>query len=162
MGLGKGPILQKKVFMKKGILLAFLSIFFIGKGIAQQTPVVPDDSTVVKQLIGKYTFPEGSVITEVDVAVENGALTMTSSAGNSPLDKQGEDLYAIVQFQGTAKFIRNAEKKVMGVSIVAMGYILEGVKTVVTTTTYSVPVKPIQKNIICANHTVTAAKFIVE
>lgn len=132
--------------MKKGILLVCVSLFFIGKGIAQQTPVVPDDSTVVKQFIGKYTFPEGSVISEVEVVEEKGKLSMSSSAGTSALEKQGEDTYTIVQFQGTAKFLRNAEKKVMGVSIVAMGYILDGVKAAISTTTYSLPRNPLQIN----------------
>ena len=54
---------------------------------------------------------------------------MSSSAGTSPLEKQqGEDIFTITQFQGTAKFNRDANKKIIGVSINAMGYVLEGTK----------------------------------
>ena len=63
------------------------------------------------------------------VALENGALTVTSSAGVSALEKQSEDLFTITQFQGTAKFNRDTNKKIIGVSINAMGYQLEGTKT---------------------------------
>lgn len=127
--------------MKKGLLLTCLSLGIAWFGMAQQTPSSPDDSTVVKELIGKYTFPEGSVIADVTVNLENGALTMASSAGVSSLEKQNEDLYTIVQFQGTAKFNRNSDKKVIGVSIVAMGYVLEGVKVSGSTVAQAVPLR---------------------
>jgi hypothetical protein len=42
--------------------------------------------------------------------------------------QQGEDIFTITQFQGTAKFNRDANKKIIGVSINAMGYVLEGTK----------------------------------
>ena len=68
------------------------------------------------------------MISEAQVTLESGALSVTSSAGVSPMQKQGEDLFAITQFQGTAKFKRDANKKITGVSISAMGYELEGTK----------------------------------
>jgi hypothetical protein len=54
---------------------------------------------------------------------------MSASAGTSPLEKREEDLFFIVQFQGTAKFNRDANRKVVGVTINAMGYVLEGTRT---------------------------------
>ncbi len=110
--------------MKK-LLFLFAGICFFYVAQAQQTPA--PDSTL-QQYVGKYKFPDGSVIADVTVALESGALSMSSSAGTSPLEKQGEDLYAITQFQGTAKFNRDANKKIIGVSINAMGYVLEGTK----------------------------------
>ncbi len=107
--------------MKKLLFLS-LAVCFFSVVSAQQK-----DSTL-QQYVGKYKFPDGSVVAEVEVTLEGGALSMASSAGVSPLEKQGEDLYAITQFQGTAKFNRNADKKVIGVSINAMGYTLEGTK----------------------------------
>ena len=107
--------------MKKLLFLSLAICFF--SAVNAQTK----DSTL-QQYVGKYKFPEGSVIAEVDVTLEGGALSMASTAGVSPLEKQGEDLYTITQFQGTAKFNRNADKKVIGVSINAMGYTLEGTK----------------------------------
>lgn len=110
--------------MKKWFLFFCASICFVAFAQAQ----TPTDSTL-QQYVGKYKFPDGSVVAEVTVALDNGALTMSSSAGVSPLEKQGEDLYTITQFQGTAKFNRDTNKKVIGVSINAMGYVLEGVKS---------------------------------
>lgn len=110
--------------MKKFFLLFSLMMGCVVLAQAQQAPA--KDTAVLKQYVGKYIFPEGSVVADVMVAIEDGGLTMTSSAGASVLEKQGEDLYAIVQFQGTAKFNRNDAKKIIGVSINAMGYQLEG------------------------------------
>jgi hypothetical protein len=111
--------------MKNLVLLVCLSMGFLSLTQAQDTP--PQDS-VLQHYAGKYTFPEGSVIREAKVTIENGALVMTSSAGTSALEKQSEDLYNVVQFRGTAKFNRDTNKKVIGVSIDAMGYRLEGTK----------------------------------
>lgn len=111
--------------MKKWFLLCCLLVALISVARAQQ--ISPKDSTW-QQYVGNYKFPEGSVVTEVTVAIEDTVLTMTSSAGSSLLEKQSEDFYTIVQYQGTAKFNRDANKKIIGVSIVAMGYELEGTK----------------------------------
>ena len=110
--------------MKKLFLFFFATICFVAIAQAQ----TPTDSTL-QEYVGKYKFPDGSVVAEVTVALDNGALTMSSSAGVSPLEKQSEDLYTITQFQGTAKFNRDSNKKIIGVSINAMGYVLEGVKS---------------------------------
>lgn len=111
--------------MKKILLF---SLLLMGVSFAATAQTQSTDTTVLKQYLGKYKFPEGSPVTDVTVAIENGVLTMASSAGNSVLEKQGEDVYAILQFQGTATFKRNEEKKVIGVNIFAMGYTLEGTR----------------------------------
>jgi hypothetical protein len=113
--------------MKKMFFLFCVSICLVSVSYGQQTT----DSTL-SQYVGKYKFPDGSVVAEVVVKLENGALTMESSAGVSPLEKQGDDLYTIIQFQGTAKFTRDTNKKIVGVSINAMGYVLEGTKAETT------------------------------
>ncbi len=114
--------------MKKWLLFCCLSVCLVSVSQAQQNPAPAPKDTTLQQYVGKYKFPDGSVVAEVTVALEDGALTMTSSAGTSALEKKGDDLYVIVQFQGTAKFNRNADKKIIGVSIDAMGYQLEGKK----------------------------------
>ena len=112
--------------------------------------------TTGKDLVGRYIFPDGSVVTDVTVNFDNGALTMVSSAGTSDLVKQTIDFYTIVSFQGNAAFKRDSvTKKVLGVVIDAMGYHLEGVKDSAAKTSY-VPVKvPAEKESIelaIANH----------
>jgi len=114
--------------MKKWLLFFVLSMGLVTMAQAQQNPAPAKDTAALQQYVGKYTFPEGSVVPDVTVTIEDGALVMASSQGNSSLEKQGEDLYTIVQFQGTAKFNRDANKKIIGVSINAMGYQLEGTK----------------------------------
>jgi len=110
--------------MKKWLFLFCLSFGAFSIAEAKQAPA---DSTL-QQYVGIYKFPEGSVIADVSVALDSGALTMTSSAGVSALEKLEEDMYTIVSFQGTAKFNRDANKKITGVTINARGYLLEGIK----------------------------------
>jgi hypothetical protein len=107
--------------MKRILLLSFL-LLGIACTVAAQT------DTTLKQYTGKFKFPDGSVVTEVSVTFDNGALTMTSAVGSSSLEKQGEDVFVITQFQGTATFKRNDAKKIIGISINAGGYALEGTK----------------------------------
>lgn len=114
--------LNPKIYIMKKAFLSFLFVMgFAAISFAQQ-------DTALVQFVGKYKFPDGSVIAEVTVILDNGALAMGSSYGNSALEKENEDLYAIVAFQGKALFKRDANKKIIGVSINAMGYQLEGTK----------------------------------
>lgn len=68
-------------------------------------------------------------MSEITVILEGGNLTMSSLVGTSPLEKKEEDVFVITQFQGTAKFNRDASKKIIGVTINAGGYLLEGTRT---------------------------------
>lgn len=99
------------------------------------------DSTQ-SQLIGKYKFPDGSVVAEVNVVFESGNLMMNSSAGVSALELIKGDSFNIVNFNGTAVFKRNDVKKVIGVHIEASGYVLDGVKD-------SVGVNKVNAAIVC-------------
>lgn len=110
--------------MKKIILFA---VMFIGFSSAVMANSFTADSTET-QLLGRYKFGEGSPVPEVTVALEGDVLMMNSSAGASTLVKTGEDVYTITQFQGTATFKRDENKKVIGVVILAMGYELVGTK----------------------------------
>jgi len=82
----------------------------------------------LQQYAGKYVFPEGSPVPEVEVISASGGLTMTSVAGNSSLVQLGSDSFQIVEFSGTAIFKRTEDKKVGAVHIEAMGYVLDGQK----------------------------------
>lgn len=115
--------------MKKVILFVFMLVGLTTAASAQSTPT---DSTV-NQILGRYKFAEGSPVAEVTVVLENGVLMMNSAAGSSTLEKSGEDVYVITQFQGTAKFTRNDSKVVTGVTILAMGYELVGTKETAST-----------------------------
>lgn len=97
-------------------------------GIAAFVQAQDKDSTL-QDFVGKYKFPEGSVVSEVTVSVEGAGLVMGSSIGNSTLVKIGEDLFSITAYDGSAQFKRDTNKKVIGVSINAGGYALEGTKS---------------------------------
>jgi hypothetical protein len=112
--------------MKKWMLLFGLSLCFVIT--TAQAQDAPKDSTL-KEYAGKYVFPEGSVIPNVVVNFEDGALTMSSAAGTSALVKQETDLYSITSFNGTAKFKRDSNQKIIGVTVEARGYTLEGTKS---------------------------------
>jgi len=99
------------------------SLFLLFSGI-----FINAQDTTLQEFTSKYVFPEGSVVPDVEVILESGALTMTSSAGSSSLIKLGVDSFQIVEFSGTAVFKRGEDKKVNGVHIDAMGYILDGNK----------------------------------
>lgn len=86
------------------------------------------DSTL-QDFVGKYKFPEGSIVAEVTVTMEGDGLVMGSSIGNSTLVKIGDDLFSLTAYDGTAQFKRDANKKVIGVSINAGGYALEGTRS---------------------------------
>ncbi|MDE3124079.1 MAG: hypothetical protein KGK14_01075 [Bacteroidota bacterium] len=90
------------------------------------TPATQD--TAVTAFIGKYTFPDGSVVEAVEVKLDSTGLNMISDAGTSVLQKLGVDSFALVSFQGTAVFKRDENNKVKMVVIDAMGYHLEGKK----------------------------------
>jgi hypothetical protein len=64
----------------------------------------------------------------VEVTVADGALSMSSPAGTSPLTWLGVDSFQIVQFSGTAVFKRGEDKSVNAVHIEAMGYVMDGAK----------------------------------
>ncbi|MFW2476891.1 MAG: hypothetical protein ACN4EP_08245 [Sediminibacterium sp.] len=108
--------------MKKMLMLCLL----IGSAVFVQAQ--SKDSTL-NDFVGKYKFPDGSIVTEVVVSMEGEGLIMGSSVGNSTLVKTGEDLFSITAYDGTAQFKRDANKKVIGVNINAGGYVLEGSKS---------------------------------
>ncbi len=94
-----------------------------------------DKDSTFQDFVGKYKFPEGSIVTEVTVSVEGAGLVMGSSVGTSALVKIGEDLFSITAYDGSAQFKRDANKKVIGVSINAGGYALEGTNLMVLPST---------------------------
>ena len=110
--------------MKK-IILSILSSIFILSAYAQSDPA---PKPLLSDFVGRYVFPEGSVVPDVTVALSGEALTMTSAAGSSVLTDAGIDTFTIVEFSGVAIFKRGEDKKVNAVHIEAQGYVLDGQK----------------------------------
>ncbi len=104
--------------MKKIFLLFALFIF---SGVA----LYAQDS--LKVYVGKYKFPEGSVVPEIEVILENGVLSFKSAMGTTPVERNGGDEFSIPAYSGTATFTRNEAKKITGLHIEASGTVLDGV-----------------------------------
>ncbi len=102
-------------------------LFLFFSYIILATAINAQDSTF-QHYTGKYIFPEGSPVPDVEVILSGDALSMTSVAGTSSLVKMGVDTFQIVEFSGTAVFKRGDDQKVNAVHIEAMGYILDGQK----------------------------------
>ena len=83
----------------------------------------------LQEYTGKYTFPEGSPVTEIGVIVENGVLTATSVMGSSELRKtDSKDAFELVAYSGLATFKRNAENKITSLLIQVQDINMEGMK----------------------------------
>ena len=107
---------MKKFLLSVIVLFSFLSIN------------AQNDSTMQKYT-GKYKFPDGSPVTEINVTIESGILTATSAMGTTELKKTGtENVFEIVVYGGTATFKKDTEGKITGVQIVVGDLNMEGVK----------------------------------
>ena len=82
----------------------------------------------LQEYTGKYVFPDGSVVPDVEVTLSGNALTMSSVTGTSSLVQLGVDSFLIVEYSGTSVFKRGEDKKINAVHIEAMGYVLDGKK----------------------------------
>lgn len=86
-------------------------------------------SDPLQQYVARYKFPPGSVVSEINVVLDNGVLSLTSSMGNTSIDRTAAtDTFAIPAYSGTAVFTRNEGKKINGLKIDVMGISLEGIK----------------------------------
>ena len=110
--------------MKRALL--FISVLVLSTTLFSQAPDKPQPP--LEDYVGKYVFPDGSPVPDVEVALASGALQMHSAAGSSGLTQLGIDSFAITEFSGVAVFRRGDDKKVNLVHIEAMGYILDGNK----------------------------------
>ena len=110
--------------MKKFILFILTTIVVLSVN-AQSDPA---PKPPLSDFVGRYVFPEGSVVPDVTVALNGEALSMTSAAGSSALTESGRDSFTIVEFSGVAYFKRGDDKKVNAVHIEAQGYVLDGQK----------------------------------
>ena len=107
--------------MKHIILSLLVGISFLS-ATAQQ-------DTILNKYTGKYKFPEGSPVTEITIAVDNGTLQASSAMGNTEFKKTDTpDVFVVVVYAGTATFKKNTDGKVTGVSIAAGGVNMEGVR----------------------------------
>lgn len=106
--------------MKKLICFLFIAGCFIC--------LHAQEDTLLQQYKGVYKFPEGSIVTSVEISIENGILVANSSMGTAALEKISKDTFSLPTYNGMVYFTRNAETKVDGIRIVVQDIILEGKK----------------------------------
>ncbi len=103
--------------------MAFVLMAMMGFGLMAQAQT---DS--LQQYTGKFIFPEGGLVSYVSVSVDGGKLVFSSDKGSGSLEKVATDSFSIPEYQGTGKYVRNADKNITGIVIDVMGYHLEGTK----------------------------------
>jgi hypothetical protein len=106
--------------MKKMLLLV---IVFLGIFVSVQAQDSP-----LKEYLGKYTFAEGSPVTEVVLTVQDSVLVSTSSVGAFPLEKKGVDTFYLAAYDALVIFKRDGNNVVTGVGINVQGMELIGTK----------------------------------
>jgi hypothetical protein len=84
----------------------------------------------LQQYVAKYKFPPSSIVSEVNVVLENGTLQVTSAMGNAALEKTEGDKFLMPAYNGMVVFIRNEAKKITGIKIdiESMNISIEGVR----------------------------------
>jgi hypothetical protein len=83
----------------------------------------------LQQYTGKYKFPDGSAVSEINVTLENGVLSATSAIGNAQLKKTDtKDVFDIVEYSGTATFKRGDDGKVKTMRVQVQDIDMEGTK----------------------------------
>jgi hypothetical protein len=107
---------MKKLLVSLLVIISFLSAN------AQQ-------DSVLEKYTGKYKFPDGSPVTEINFTVENGVLMGASAMGSSEFKKTDtEHVFEIVAYGGTATFKKNAEGKITNLHILVGDVNMEGTK----------------------------------
>jgi hypothetical protein len=84
--------------------------------------------TTLAQYVGKFKFPDGSPVSEVNVTFENGVLLASSAMGSTELKRSQGDVFEVIAYGGIATFKRNDSAKIIGVRIEVGDLVLEGTK----------------------------------
>ena len=83
----------------------------------------------LQQYTGKFKFPEGSPVTEINITVEDGLLMAGSAMGSTEFKPTSTvDVFEIVAYGGTATF-KKKEGKVTNLHILVGDIEMEGEKT---------------------------------
>ena len=111
--------------MKKIVLMASIMMGVLFSVHAQ--------STTLNDYFGKYTFPEGSPVTEVSITAEDTVLTINSAMGSTALDRKGIDSFYLAAYDAPVVFKRDASNAVVSISITVQGMELVGTKAAAVT-----------------------------
>jgi len=108
------------VYMNKIITILAFAFAFSLNALGQDAPL--------DQYIGKYNFPAGSPVPGFEIKLVDGVLIGESQMGSSTFTRIEGDKFTIVEYNGIAEFIRNAEGNVISVKVTVDTMVLEGTK----------------------------------
>ncbi|MGA0559273.1 DUF3471 domain-containing protein [Larkinella sp. VNQ87] len=85
------------------------------------------DSVDLTQYVGKYKF-EGLPFERLTIEVQDGKLTVSTGSEGGPVTPMKDPDTFDASGQATLKFVRDADKKVIGLTLEAQGSVFEGKK----------------------------------
>lgn len=89
----------------------------------------PAQDSTLNDYTGKYKFPDGSMVPEVDISLSDNILTITAVIGSATLEKINRDTFLIPTYGNAMVFFyRNTENKVSAIKIDTGNDVLEGKK----------------------------------
>ncbi len=106
--------------MKKILLMGIVCLGIFVNVQAQDSPL--------KEYLGKYTFAEGSPVTEVTLTANDSTLVINSAMGSTALEKKGVDTFYLAAYDALVIFKRDGNNVVTGVGINVQGAELIGTK----------------------------------
>lgn len=106
--------------MNKIITIIAFAIALSLSALGQDTPL--------QDYIGRYNFPAGSPVPNVELKLVEGVLIGESQMGSSTFTRKEGDIFTIVEYNGTAEFIKNAEGKIVAVKVTVDTLVMEGTK----------------------------------
>jgi hypothetical protein len=104
------------------------TIFLLALIITATFVVNAQQDSTLKQYTGHYTFSAGSPAPEATVKLDSTSMTISSAIGTATLVKMDGDVFNIVEYNGTATFLRNKEGKISGIHVVVADLDLTGTK----------------------------------
>jgi hypothetical protein len=115
----------------KILLITLLIIFSIGfasqakmpTSISQNTQI-QSDTTAMVEFKGNYKFKENPLVQNVTVRIEKDKLVADPSDGNVynlSKDKEKADTFAIEELGATVLFVRDNNKKIIGMKVEVQG-----------------------------------------
>jgi hypothetical protein len=93
-------------------------------------------ATAYADLLGKYKFEAGSPVDEVEIAMKDGGLIISSSQGDATMTMLGTDSFSMSYMDGIITFKRGDDKKVKTIHIDISGNVLVGTKEAAAGTSF--------------------------
>lgn len=98
--------------------------------------------TTLKAYVGTYTFPDGSMVSSVDVTLKDTVLNASSAQGATDLVRQSRDTFSLASYSGMAYFKRDANGMISGLTVQIEDTTMEGTKQAAASAEVAPPPPP--------------------